>query len=203
MKVTSIEKSEIRESLSPEIQSIPNEELRRKVVSAWAMALEQSNFASLKDFGQFKATMGVSAAEHMRGVTSIATGIAKGIESIFPDFPVNMDTVAAGALCHDLGKPFEYDPDNKKNWEKNKWTTGNPGIRHPVYGAHIALNADLPPEIVHIVGAHSMEGAYLQRSIEAAIVHYADEAFWDVVCRGKLGKSLFQITGGISKKERH
>lgn len=197
MKVASKNESEIRESLSPEIQNISSEELRKKVVSAWLMALEESSFDSLKDLGQFK---GISTAEHARGVAAIALGIIKGVKEVFPDFSVNIDTVVAGALCHDLGKPFEYDPNNESNWEKNRWTTGNPALRHSVYGAHIALNAGFPLEIVHVVGSHSVEGAYLQRSLEASIVHYADKVFWEAVGRVKFGKNLFQLAGIMQKE---
>lgn len=195
----SVNKSEVRECLSPEIQNISSKELREKVVSAWTMALEQTSFDSLRSLGEHE---GISTAEHVRGVTAIAIGIVKNIKNTFPDFSVNMDTLIAGALCHDIGKPFEYDPNNRNNWERDKWKTGNPALRHSVYGAHITLNAGLSLEIVHIVGSHSVEGTYLQRSLEAAIVHYADKIFWEVLGRVKLDKNLFQ-QGGIEQKEMY
>ena len=87
----------------------------------------------------------------------------------------------AGGLCHDLGKPFEFDAANQKRWKSDPSATGWPSIRHPVYGVHIALSAGLPEKIAHIAGAHSMEGENVRRSLVGTIVHYADYTFWRIL----------------------
>ena len=95
--------------------------------------------------------------------------IAKEMKSNF-DLDVDMDEVIAGGLCHDLGKPFEFDANNQARWKANPGITGCPSIRHTVYGVHIALTAGLPEKIAHIAGAHSREGEHVQRSLVGEIV---------------------------------
>ena len=36
-------------------------------------------------------------------------------------------------------------------------------------------------EIAHVVGAHSREGGFIQRSLEGTIVYYADNEYWDIL----------------------
>jgi putative nucleotidyltransferase with HDIG domain len=126
-----------------------------------------------------------SQADHLRSVARLSIAIAKELKDSFAGFDVDMDEVIAGGLCHDLGKPFEFDPKNQARWKANPGTTGWPSMRHTVYGVHIALSAGLPEEIAHIAGAHSLEGKHVERSLVATIVHHADYAFWDAL--GKAG----------------
>jgi putative nucleotidyltransferase with HDIG domain len=109
----------------------------------------------------------------------LAVAIASELKNIFEDFDVDMDEVIAGGLCHDLGKPFEYR--NQERWMSDPRITGRPSIRHTVYGVHMALAAGLPEKIAHIAGAHSMEGEFVQRSLAAEIVYFADDAFWRIL----------------------
>ncbi len=92
-----------------------------------------------------------------------------------------MDEVIAGGLCHDLGKPFEFDAANQERWKSDPRVTGWPSIRHPVYGVHVALSVGLPEKIAHIAGAHSMEGENVRRSLVGTIVNHADYAFWRIL----------------------
>ena len=102
---------------------------------------------------------------------------------MFKDFDVDIDEVIAGGLCHDLGKPFEYNEENRSRWSSDPAATGFPSIRHTMYGVHIALSAGLPEKIAHIAGAHSMEGQFLKRSLAGEIIHYADEAYWRILAK--------------------
>ena len=116
----------------------------------------------------------------------MAAAMANELKSFFPHFNVDMDEVIAGGLCHDLGKPFEYNPSNRERWEADPAATGCPAIRHSVYGVHIALAAGLPEKIAHIAGAHSMEGEYITRSTACELVHNADHCFWLVMDKAGL-----------------
>jgi len=91
---------------------------------------------------------------------------------------IDRDIVVAGGLCHDVGKPWEYDPANRKRWEGNPRKTGLPSLRHSTYGAHLCLLVGLPEEVAHIASAHSGEGELLVRSLENTIVHMADIGYW-------------------------
>ena len=190
-KVTDALRERIRGELQPEVDMISDKALGDRVVEAWAMAIAHSSMDGISDM---KAsgnpdTAPIKAgtqAEHLRGVARAALGLADALSALFPDLKINRDTVIAGGLCHDLGKAWEFDPVNQKRWQADPRATGLPSVRHPPYGVHVALNAGLPEEIVHISGAHSGEGELVVRSLECTIVHCADYAFWDILGAGGL-----------------
>jgi putative nucleotidyltransferase with HDIG domain len=124
--------------------------------------------------------------DHIRGVTRIAMRIADELQAMFPEISINQDIVIAGALCHDVGKPWEFDPENRKRWEAQPRAAGLPSVRHPAFGAHICLTVGLPEEFAHCAAAHSGEGELLIRSLENTIVHHADYTFWGVLQAGDM-----------------
>jgi len=170
----------------PEAKQIKNQEIREKVYDAWAVSLATSGYKKIEDIpasgnpGTPVMRTGTQA-DHLRSVARLSAAIAKELKDTFPQFNVDMDEVIAGGLCHDLGKPFEFDAANQERWKSDPRVTGWPSIRHPVYGVHIALSAGLPEKIAHIAGAHSMEGENVKRSLVGTIVHYADYTFWRVL----------------------
>jgi hypothetical protein len=94
--------------------------------------------------------------------------------------------VVAGGICHDVGKPWEFDPENRKRWQAARHKAGVPSLRHPAYGAHLCLLVGLPEEVAHIAAAHSGEGELLVRSLENTIVHTADIGYWSIMLAGGL-----------------
>jgi putative nucleotidyltransferase with HDIG domain len=169
----------------PEAKEIQNKDLREKVYDAWTLSLSESGLERIEDLPGsgvpgYPSVKGGTQAEHLRGVARIGMGVARELKAVLPDFSVDMDEVIAGGLCHDLGKPFEYDARNRKKWDTDPEAMGRPSIRHSVYGVHMALKAGLPEKIAHIAGAHSMEGDYLTRSLACEIIHFADYGFWAI-----------------------
>jgi putative nucleotidyltransferase with HDIG domain len=124
-----------------------------------------------------------SQADHCRGVATMALGLVNGLEQAIGPIDVDRDTLIAGGLCHDVGKPYEFSPRNLERWRANPRLVGNPSVRHPGYGVHIALTVGLPEAVVHSIGAHSMhaEGSFVAPSLENVIIQYADIAFWKVL----------------------
>jgi len=174
----------------PEAEMIQDSDLRERVYDAWALSLATSGFERIEDIPasgnpDTPVMKRGSQADHLRSVARLAIAIAKEMQENFEGFEVDMDEVIAGGLCHDLGKPFEFDPQNQARWEADPRKTGWPAVRHPVYGVHVALSAGLPESIVHVAGAHSAEGENVERSLVGEIVHHADHAFWQVL--GKAG----------------
>lgn len=175
----------------PEIAEIRDEAFREKVVAAWALALSGSSFSSIREIppagnpGVLVLTKG-DQTDHIRGVTRLAMAIADEFAASYPELEIDRDIVIAGGLCHDIGKPWEFDPENQKRWNESPRKAGRPSIRHPAYGAHICLTAGLPEEVAHIATAHSGEGELLVRSLENTIVNFADHAFWAVLVSGGL-----------------
>jgi putative nucleotidyltransferase with HDIG domain len=175
----------------PEVEEIGDPELAAKVVEAWALALASSSFRAIADL-EPSGNPGVntlkrgSQTDHIRGVTRMALALADQLCALLPDLEIDRDIVIAGGLCHDVGKPWEFDPENRRRWEGAPRRAGLPSIRHPAFGVHVCLSVGLPEEIAHCAAAHSGEGELLVRSLENTIVHHADYAFWGICRAGDL-----------------
>jgi len=174
----------------PELADIGNADLRRKAVEAWAFALSHSSFGRIADIppggnpGMNVLKRG-SQADHLRGVARLALQIADTFIAQRPEVRVDRDVVLTGALCHDVGKCYEFDPENQARWADDPSATGQPTLRHTVFGTYVCLAVGLPEEIAHIACAHSLEGQHLGVSSECMIVRHADHAYWSVA--GALG----------------
>ena len=175
----------------PELVQITDTELRSKAVDAWALALTRSSFTSIREIPPAgnpdvnQARRG-DQTDHLRGVTRLAIGIATEMQQAYPELAIDMDVIVAGGLLHDVGKAWEFDPENRARWKSSQRRYGKPSIRHPGYGAHICLTVGLPEEIAHIAMAHSGEGELLVRSLECMIVHQADYTFWNTLLAGDM-----------------
>ncbi|MBM4438384.1 MAG: HD domain-containing protein [Actinobacteria bacterium] len=183
-------RAKVRSEL-PEVHAIADPELRAKVVEAWAFALAGSGFQAIAEIRasgnpDTPALLRGTQADHIRGVAKLALAIADQLGELFPELPVNRDVLIAGALCHDVGKPWEFAPSNQARWKAAPRTAGRPSIRHPAYGVHVCLTVGLPEAVAHMAGAHSGEGELVVRSLENTIVHHADYAFWRVLEAGGL-----------------
>jgi putative nucleotidyltransferase with HDIG domain len=175
----------------PEVAEIADAGLRAKVIEAWAFAIARSAFRSIRDIppagnpGSMVLIRG-DQTDHIRGVTRLAMRMAEEMAALNPDLRIDRDIVVAGGLCHDVGKPWEFDPENRKCWEAAPRAVGLPSVRHPGYGVHICLTVGLPEAVAHIAGAHSGEGELLVRSQECTIVHLADIGYWTMALAGGL-----------------
>lgn len=179
----------VRESL-PELERIKDAELREKVVDAWALALSQTEFKRIEDVppegnpGDWILQRGTQA-DHVRAVARMAVALADQLEDVFGSIGVNRDILMAAGLVHDVGKPYEMDPSNQKRWRTSPAAAGYPPLRHPAYGAHIALTVGLPEAVVHCAGCHSLgsEGQFVVAGLENMLVQYADTCCWRVLHR--------------------
>lgn len=167
----------------PEVNKIKDEELRGLVIEAWAFALSQSEFTSIDQIRgsgvpDSPALKDGTQADHLRGVARMAHGLADGLEEVHGDIGIDRDLLWACALCHDVGKPFEFSLKNQARWKADVGASGFPSIRHSVYGVHVALTVGLPEAVAHTAGAHSAEGELIQRSLENTLVNSADHAYW-------------------------
>jgi putative nucleotidyltransferase with HDIG domain len=188
IEITDEKRARLLEEM-PEINWIKDEGLRRKVTDAWVAAVESSSFARVGDMkpsGNYdsRPLRRGTQADHIRSVTRMAVKIAEEMASLFPEFSYDHDLLVAGAMCHDIGKVWEFDPENVKRWKADPRATGMPSLRHPGYGIHICLTMGLPEEVAHMAAAHSGEGELLMRSLENTILHWADYTFRRVVEAG-------------------
>lgn len=188
----------VLESL-PELRLISDDELRERCVEAWTLALSETEFGGigeLKGSGNWDspAMKGQrSQTIHLRGVTMMAVAMAEALEKIVGPLSINYDILIAGGLCHDLGKPFEFSPHNHERWSARPQASGWPAVRHPVYGAYLALTVGLPEAVVNAACGHSREGQFIRRSLETTCVHVADKGFWEVMANA--GEMESQETG--------
>ncbi len=125
------------------------------------------------------------------------------MEKIFGDVGIDRDVLIAGALVHDVGKPYESSERNRARWRANPAAAGKPAIRHPVYGVHIALAVGLPESVVHIVGGHSMfsEGSFISPSLENTIVQHADLAMWKIADAADMFVEKMWVKGKLTEQE--
>ena len=190
MSATDALRTKVREEL-PEAEEISDPELQKKVVEAWATSLGGSSFGAISEIRpsgnpDTPPLKTGTQTDHIRGVTRLAMVIADEMMAMFPDLRINRDVLIAGALCHDVGKPWEFDPENQARWKGAPRAAGFPSIRHPAYGVHICLSVGLPEAVAHMAGAHSGEGELVVRSLENTVVHHADYAFWRTLEAGGL-----------------
>ena len=170
----------------PELREIRDESLRNKVIDAWAYSLGCSSFKSINEIRpsgnpDSPPLKSGTQTDHIRGVTRLAIALADTLVVQFPQLPIQRDLLVACALCHDVGKPFEFDPNNQKRWRADTAASGFPAIRHTQYGTHVCLTIGLPEEVCHAAGCHSGEGDLVKRSLHVTIVHHADYAFWSAL----------------------
>lgn len=180
-------RSGVLESL-PEISQIKDEGLRDKVIEVHARALAETRYKRIDDIpggdpGGPSMKQGTQA-DHYRATATMAVGMARGMQEVLPHVEIDFDILIAAALTHDVGKAYEYE--HWHRWAEDRRRTGSPSIRHPAYGAHLALTVGLPEPVVHCVAVHSYmaEGSFVRASLETTIVQYADAAFWTTLEAG-------------------
>jgi putative nucleotidyltransferase with HDIG domain len=192
-------KEGVRTSL-PEVAMIKDEALREQVVELHAQALAETSYERIEDIPPSGVpesplmTRGTQA-DHYRGVATMAVGMAKGLEDVMGGLEIDYDLLIAAALVHDVGKAYEFA--GWERWKRDRSRTGSPALRHPVYGAHLALQLGMPEEVVHCIAAHPYmgEGQFVKASVETTIVQYADVAFWKVLDAGGHLEDEMEITG--------
>ena len=117
MTVDDAQRARVRAEL-PEVELIEDAELQARVVEAWALALSQSSFSAVSDIRgsgnpDTPPLEDGTQTDHIRGVTRLAVAIADELGGNFPGLDIDRDLLVAAALCHDVGKPWEFDPENQ------------------------------------------------------------------------------------------
>jgi putative nucleotidyltransferase with HDIG domain len=160
-----VEKHDI-EKYFTELQWIQNKDLRKKVVDVWKTAADRGKWKKLQEipFTLIFENSGL-LVDHTKRITILAWNVANVREE-----HLNIETLIAGALLHDVGKLLEYELKDGKIVKSKLGET----MRHPASGAQLAEDYGLPKEVVHIIAAHSHEGDTMNRTPEAIIVHHCD-----------------------------
>jgi putative nucleotidyltransferase with HDIG domain len=166
----------------PMLDNMKNAGLRDKVADAWTLSLQLNGYEKIEDMpgsGMPEADDIGNQSMHILANAYTSMDIYDNLVKAYRrDFGLDREILLACALCHDVGKPFEFRPENRERWAREYHKTGKPSVRHPAYGAYIALTVELPEEVVHVAACHSPEGRFVTRSAYATIVHYADDGSW-------------------------
>ncbi|MCZ6836259.1 MAG: HD domain-containing protein [Planctomycetota bacterium] len=177
--------------LFPNLMDISDADLRDKVAKVWNEAITTGcggkgwTFDELRQvkFTLLAGDIDLMFIEHLNSCVRQCIAIADVLESAFSGkIPIDRDTLIAGALLADVGKPLEFD----KN-EKGEVIKGHYGemLRHPFSGVGMCYKHELPAEVMHMIATHSFEGdprpsGGVQRSIESIIFHHADYVDFDI-----------------------
>jgi putative nucleotidyltransferase with HDIG domain len=172
--------------LLPEIMLISDPGLRDKVAAVWNEAITTGCGGKGWTFDELRAVkftllagdIDLTYIDHLRSCARQCLAIADVLNEIFGEkIPIHRDHLLAGSLLADVGKPLEFDRD-----EKGEVIKGHYGemLRHPFSGVAMCYKHGLPPEVMHIVATHSHEGDKVQRSIESIIFHHADFVDFDI-----------------------
>lgn len=168
----------------PILAEVKDAKLRDKVAEAWALAMSENGYSTIEEIegsGKPGGYIIGDQAQHICCVTRMALAMAEIIETSYDkDMGIDRDLLIVAGLCHDVGKPYEYNREKQPLWRAEPEKYGNPPLRHTLYGVHIALTVGLPEEIAHVCGCHSPEGDLVQRSLLATIIYHADKATWRI-----------------------
>lgn len=155
----------------PAVDEITDADLRRGVRDAWQRTVADTDVrpdefswtkAAGEEYGEW------SLVAHTNQVVTVSRSIADAFASLY-DQSLSTDVLLAGALVHDIGKPYElatgeYDVPPAERL-----------IGHPYFGLYPVLAADLPVEVAHVVLAHSRHCPVESATPEARVVDLADE----------------------------
>lgn len=162
--------------LLPALNKISDPLLRNKVEKCWQTAITQGGWTDVTvEKIPFTLTLkelpDISLIEHTNAVTECSIALGEILISSYGALiPLNMDTLIAGALLHDVGKLLEIGYDGK-----NYFVTEDGRMRrHPISGCALAAETGLPVAVQHIIATHSWEGDKGHRSAEGYIVHHSD-----------------------------
>ena len=193
--------------LFPSLQNISDSNLRENVAAVWSEAIETGAGGKGWSFDELRAIpftllagdIDLRFIEHLNSCALQCIVIADVLERIYVGkIPVDRDTLIAGALLADVGKPLEFDRDADGRLVKGHF---GEMLRHPFSGVALCYKHGIPAEVMHIVATHSHEGDQVDRTIESIIFHHADFVDFDIAkYLGKRSKSLSQNRhGGIQR----
>jgi HD domain len=153
----------------PEFGLIQDADLRSKAMSVWTTLAEQSRFASISDV-PVRSSFAYPHIPHNRSVVHMVVKVAEVLEE-FHGVEINKDLLVTAALLQDVAKLVEYEP---ADGDVRMTEIGN-RFQHGFYGAHAALNAGLPLEVVESILDHTHASGRFPQTLIAKILFYVDQ----------------------------
>lgn len=162
----------VREAF-PELRDIEDDDLRARTLDAWAATLEETGVEDLEAVPWYppeQKRLGIPderLVPHLRDVAEGGVALAEVLVER-RDAAVDVDTVIAGALLHDVGKLYEFDG--------MEATPIGDRVGHPYYGLYAVGKAGLGAEIANVVVSHTPVTNVEPATLEAELVRLADAA---------------------------
>ncbi|MHC4219338.1 MAG: hypothetical protein ACYSU7_12895 [Planctomycetota bacterium] len=172
--------------LFPDLMSIGDATLRDNVAAVWHDAITTGcggkgwTVEELREipFTLLAGDIDLRFIEHINSCVRQCLAIEKVLGETFGErIPINHDHLVAGSLLADVGKPLEYDRNERGQIVKGRF---GEMLRHPFSGVALCHKHGIPAQVMHIVATHSHEGDKVQRSIESIVFHHADFVDFDI-----------------------
>lgn len=170
------------ESLIRLAEKISNKDLRKRVIDYLKDAkLKNKNFSKykredLEKSGSYFAVSSSSIGPVERDVvhhTVVLTHLIIQTAQIFEagyGIKLDLDSLIAASLCHDIMKSVEYNRD-----EENDLVPTGVSLDHTILGVAELYARDFPEEVIHIVASHPGDaGTTTPKSFEAVVFHHLD-----------------------------
>jgi len=167
--MTREEKRRYIESKFPQLQLVTRRDWAEAACDIWVKVWEQSPWENLDEVPANPLTPSVSLMQHMQFVIDTCVQVAKARQSLRGE-PLNMDVLIVAAVLHDVSKLLEYE----RRGGKEVLSRLGELYLHGFYGAHMALEAGLPEEIVHLISTHPPSIPFQFKMAEGLIIHYCD-----------------------------
>lgn len=169
------------QKLFPELKEIRDDSLRDKVIAVWEESISQGGWQPEEleaiPFTLLAGKIEMRFIEHVRSCVQMCVVVESVLHNVWGDrVPIDRDTLVAGALLADVGKPLEY---TRRDGKIVKGHFGDM-LRHPFSGVALCYKHGIPEEVMHVVATHSKEGDHVQRTIESIIFHHADFIDFDI-----------------------
>ena len=170
----------------PEFSNIQDDTLRARVLEVWQDAMETGGW-DVEDLQKMPYTLliedvDISFPEHVSVVCRLCIAMEEVLREAYGDrYPIDRDTLIAGALLADVGKLLEF----KQIDGKYRWANMYQYLRHPFTGVGLCFKHGIPEAVMHIVATHSWEGDKFKRRPESIIFHHADFTDFDLTKWGK------------------
>ena len=167
--------------LIPEFDEIRDETLRNRTMAVWQEALDIGGW-SLEELSSMPFTLlaenvEVSFPEHVRTVCRLCIAMEGVLKEAYGDrYPIDHDTLIAGALLADVGKLIEF----REQGGEYEWASMYKYLRHPFTGVGLCFKHDIPEAVMHVAATHSWEGEKFKRLPESIIFHHADFTDFDL-----------------------
>lgn len=154
----------------PEINLIEDEKIRQGTINVWNRLWDECNW---EDINKVPCTPKLNFPHviHNRSVLLNSIAMADTYEKLF-GVVVNRDHLISACLLQDSSKLVEYGITENG---MGKTLLGQT-FPHAFYAAHVAMDENLPYEIVQAILEHTPDSAEFPKTLIAKILFYADQA---------------------------